>query len=82
MKIIKTANGKKKIKMSFNEWQLIGKTAGWMKSAYELGDLGEDESEYVDALAQFHKENNRQKLSLIRMKKDWFLVWFRSPCIL
>ena len=29
MKIIKTASGKKKIKMSRKEWQSIGKKAGW-----------------------------------------------------
>ena len=33
MKVIKTASGKKKIKISKKEWQSIGKTAGWMKIA-------------------------------------------------
>ena len=32
MKIIKTANGKSKVKMSQKEWQSIGKTAGWDKA--------------------------------------------------
>lgn len=32
MKLIKTANGKK-IKMSKSEWEGIGKTAGWMRTA-------------------------------------------------
>ena len=33
MKLIKTASGKKQIKMSRKEWETIGKTAGWMKEA-------------------------------------------------
>ena len=35
MKLIKTASGKKTIKMSKKEWQSIGKKAGWMKTAWE-----------------------------------------------
>ena len=33
MKITKTANGKRTIKISKKEWQSIGKKAGWMKKA-------------------------------------------------
>ena len=33
MKVIKTASGKKQIKISKNEWESIGKKAGWMKVA-------------------------------------------------
>ena len=33
MKILKTASGKKTIKMSRKEWKEIGKKAGWMKKA-------------------------------------------------
>jgi len=33
MKIIKTASGKKTIKMSKSEWESIGKKAGWIKEA-------------------------------------------------
>ena len=29
MKIVKTASGKKTIKMSKKEWQSIGRTSGW-----------------------------------------------------
>jgi hypothetical protein len=36
MKVIKTASGKKQIKMSKKEWLTIGKTAGWMESQVEL----------------------------------------------
>ena len=32
MKLIKTANGKKTIKMSKSEWESIGRTAGWMSN--------------------------------------------------
>jgi len=33
MKIIKTASGKKQIKISKSEWESIGKKAGWTKEA-------------------------------------------------
>ena len=33
MKILRTASGKSKIKMSKKEWSDIGKKAGWMKKA-------------------------------------------------
>jgi hypothetical protein len=33
MKLVKTASGKKQIKISKSEWENIGKTAGWMKQA-------------------------------------------------
>jgi len=33
MKLIKTASGKKKLKMSRKEWTSIGKKAGWMRTS-------------------------------------------------
>ena len=49
MKIVTASNGKKKVKMSKNEWQSIGKKAGWMKKAFwddtdDLENLGQQES--------------------------------------
>ena len=38
MKIIKTASGKKRIKISKKEWKAIGKKAGWMKTAINGDD--------------------------------------------
>ena len=35
MKIMKTASGHSKIKMSRKEWTAIGKKAGWLKKAQE-----------------------------------------------
>ena len=35
MKLVKTASGKKKLKISRKEWTSIGKKAGWMKKADE-----------------------------------------------
>ena len=37
MKLVKTASGKKTIKMSKSEWQSIGKKAGWMRKAQVNG---------------------------------------------
>ena len=42
MKLVKTANGKKQIKISKSEWKSIGKKAGWMKKA-ELLMLNNDD---------------------------------------
>jgi hypothetical protein len=33
MRILKTASGKRQIKLSKSEWEQIGKKAGWMKEA-------------------------------------------------
>ena len=33
MKLIKTASGKKKLRMSKKDWKKIGKQAGWMKKS-------------------------------------------------
>ncbi len=38
MKIV-TANGKKTLKISKEEWEGIGKKAGWMKTASTAGDI-------------------------------------------
>lgn len=43
MKLVKTASGKQKIKMSKSEWESIGKTAGWIKkNAISEDDIRED----------------------------------------
>ena len=58
MKIIKTASGKKTIKLSKSEWQSIGKKAGWVKVAspseedlyaHEEGNRESREYDYGDA---------------------------------
>lgn len=36
MKLIKTANGKRTIRISKSEWQKIGRTAGWDRSEEEI----------------------------------------------
>jgi len=46
MKIITAQDGKKKIKMSKNNWENIGKKAGWHKEVQEFGDYGGHRSGY------------------------------------
>jgi len=41
MKLVKTASGKETIKISKSEWESIGRTAGWLKTAEETEDAGE-----------------------------------------
>jgi hypothetical protein len=41
MELVKTASGKKSIKISKKEWKSIGKTAGWMKISNSNVDLFE-----------------------------------------
>lgn len=36
MKLVKTASGKKSIKMSKSEWEAMGKKAGWVKEAMSV----------------------------------------------
>jgi len=38
MKLIKTASGKQKLKLSKKEWQSIGKKAGWLDNTIEFGE--------------------------------------------
>ena len=53
MKIIKTASGKKTIKMSRKEWESIGKTAGW---ADEWGDDGYYENDEIEGVPDLSEE--------------------------
>ena len=53
MKFIKTASGKKTIKISKKEWQAIGKTAGWTKEAQTLGDILDHKSNRDEALGNY-----------------------------
>jgi hypothetical protein len=39
MKIVKTASGKKTVKISKKEWKEIGNKAGWIKEAQEGNQL-------------------------------------------
>jgi len=52
VKIIKTASGKSKIKISKKEWQGIGKKAGWMKEA-----MGED-AIYMSSIGELIREED------------------------
>ena len=44
MKLIKTASGKSKIKISKKEWQSIGKKAGWTKESQGRMNRNEEET--------------------------------------
>lgn len=52
MKIVKTASGKKTIKISKKEWSDIGKKAGWMKESAgwstKFPDMTEDDWKKLD----------------------------------
>jgi hypothetical protein len=39
MKLIKTASGKKTVKLSKKEWESIGKKAGWMKTSATVSSI-------------------------------------------
>jgi len=58
MKVIKTASGKKKIKISKKEWQSIGKTAGWMKIASPLSLLNNDWDKDEDVKEESKRHSN------------------------
>jgi len=64
MKIIKTANGKKTIKISKKEWQAIGKKAGWEGNP-EIEQTGEwagkTISELKKSLSNYKKKQESYK---------------------
>ena len=55
MKIIKTANHKRKIKLSKSEWQNIGKRAGWISPITKTANKFEVVFEVVDS--SFNRAN-------------------------
>ena len=56
MKVIKTASGKKQIKISKKEWQSIGKKAGWMRKAQYEDQEGDKADKIYDEYFDFFKE--------------------------
>ena len=69
MKVIKTASGKKTIKLSKSEWETMGKTAGWMKKASESVEGLEQKSiEFGDGVRN-HIENDGGKITDFRTKE-------------
>jgi hypothetical protein len=50
MKLIKTASGKKTIKMSRSEWESLGKTYGWIRESREASDGLSQQDVYEDTL--------------------------------
>ena len=50
MKLVKTASGKKIIRMSKKEWQSIGKKAGWMKVAQSRGGRLDSPAKAIDII--------------------------------
>ncbi|UCH72084.1 MAG: hypothetical protein JSW62_00610 [Thermoplasmatales archaeon] len=62
MKVIKTANGKK-IKLSKSEWESIGKTAGWMKTA----------DDYPTDIYEKYQGFNKSNPNIV------FQVWSKNP---
>lgn len=52
MKLIKTASGKQQIKMSREEWESIGKTAGWDKEEVPSSFLSKHEQKALEALRE------------------------------
>ncbi len=59
MKLLKTASGKRTIKISKKEWRSIGKKAGWMASYEDSPDnlkakkwMRQHKNEYVDEFGE------------------------------
>jgi hypothetical protein len=84
MKLIKTASGKKTIKLSKSEWELIGKKAGWIKKASninfeeleemardlypELDDMGLNN--IVDGILKFAPSTTEEAISRLKAEKE------------
>ena len=61
MKLVKTANGKKTIKMSKKEWTDLGKKAGWMDESQD--DLPSD--------SPIDEDSNQNKLGEYEEYSEW-----------
>jgi hypothetical protein len=79
MKLVKTASGKNKIKLSKSEWENIGKTAGWMrkalgpqKTSQPMGTLMEKSpmQNVADNIVGVIRENNDIIYKLINYRLD------------
>lgn len=59
MKLVKTASGKKKLKISKKEWKNIGKKNGWMKEAYhnEIKSSNQESANSKDVSISVFQEN-------------------------
>ena len=90
MKLVKTANGKTKIKMSRNEWIRIGKKSGWLKSA----GLFDSHNEPVrsrggaspDSIVHYEVEGyksdvwkGKTEASMICGNGDWSVKYTKEP---
>jgi hypothetical protein len=62
MKIVKTASGKNKIKISQKEWTSIGKKAGWVKEA-QWDDHGIPNYPPSHNLPEFSDEDQTQRIT-------------------
>jgi len=69
MKIVTAKNGKKRIKISKNEWQSIGKKAGWMKTAGGFGKLGADLADALEGQVLLNKTKTPEEIFQI-VKQD------------
>ena len=91
MKIIKTASGKKSVKLSKREWLNIGKKAGWIKKKAQInnniddeGDKGDEgwlTQEKLDEMMRPRKKTIIMDLSnnnLLPIKK-WVLQYVNDP---
>ena len=56
MKIIKTASGKKQIKISKSEWQSIGRTAGWGAGSELKDSYGSIPQHMLESLNMYVEE--------------------------
>ncbi len=65
MKILKTASGKKTIKMSKKDWNLIGRKAGWIKES-NLEFDHRDPKNYAPGQTPYKDEQWEQVQKLIK----------------
>jgi arsenate reductase-like glutaredoxin family protein len=91
MKLVKTASGKKQIKMSKKEWQNIGKKAGWMKKA-EIESTGSIKSDLksmnksFDIFSYFKNEVSAEELqdfiSTVEKAEQYIEITMRNKAVL
>jgi len=74
MKVIKTASGKKQIKISRKEWEGIGKKAGWTKIAkvpiIPSDGIRDGGTPYTDEEMDLIERQEKEKNEIIQIKDD------------
>ena len=97
MKVVKTASGKTRIKMSKSEWESIGKKSGWFREANQDKDFWIKNEDLYKRVMKYYQElkhsrkarkpdHEAQALLNLKQMKNYFdqnnIQWKENPYLL